>query len=283
MTYANGRRRGGWRAAFVLVVGLGSAAVLPSFAGTGVSSGNGLARPGESRPAVQRLIVTEAVRNGRVPAPLALAVAEVESDFVPRTADVSGAIGVMQLQPAMAESEFGAALETLWDPATNVRLGLRRLTRLHRRYDGDWELALSHFRGGALHREDGRYRPHDYTRAYLHDVMRLWRRYQRDPLVRAWIREAHGAPRFVSGGTAPYFEGQTTRRSTGRHRPYPCERRFQDHRPPLIQWDEPAAPHRPGRQRFNGGGAWTAIGGSASADFRRAGRWVAVTGGGRFR
>ena len=107
----------------------------------------------------------------------------------------------MQILPATAKSEFGASAGTLWDPASNVRLGLR-LTRpvFADRYDGDWELALSHFRGGELPREsNGRYRAHDYTRAYVEQVMRCWRRYQRDrDGAGTWIREARGESRFVA-------------------------------------------------------------------------------------
>ena len=84
-----------------------------------------------------------------------------------------------------------------------MRLGLRRLADLHQRYAGDWELALSHFRGGDLPQVHGRYRAHDFTRAYVDRVMRCWRGYARDRVVRAWVREARGARRFVADDTSP--------------------------------------------------------------------------------
>ena len=81
-----------------------------------------------------------------------------------RTIGYSGTVGVMQLHPDVAKSEFGADADTLRDPATNIRLGLRWLARLHERYDEDWELALSHYRGGELAKDDGRHRAHTLHR-----------------------------------------------------------------------------------------------------------------------
>ena len=208
MQQATARRRGGWCAALVIAIGFGPVSVLPSFAVT--EDDSSVWFDSWDRTEVQRMIVSEAVANGTVPATLALAVADVESDFVSRTIGASGAIGLMQLLPAVVKDEGDAAAmneesvaaEMLWNPVANVRLGLRRLARLHQRYDGDWELALSHFRG-ELPKEAGRDRAHDYTRAYVQRVMRCWRHYQRDRLVRAWIREARGEPRFVMDDADP--------------------------------------------------------------------------------
>lgn len=289
MMQTTDRQRGGRRATHVLAAALGAALVLPSLAAAAIFLPSPAATvPGDGAPAwpgpwsrtdVQRLIVTEAVDNGKVPAALALAVAEVESDFVSRTIGAGGAVGVMQLLPATAKSELGADVAALKDPATNVRFGLRWLARLHERYDGDWELALSHFRSGELAQKDGRYRPHEYTRSYVRRVMRCWRNYERDLLVQAWIRDANGAPRFVAGGwdshqwqhahmSHPYHHHH---RERFRAAHYPC--------------DEPAAWHEPAPRRFNGGGRWTAIEGTPSVRYRYEGPWIPVTGagGGRFR
>ena len=283
MTQTTDSRRGGWRAALLLAAGLGPAFVLPSFAATG--GGNPVWTGPGSRAAVQRLIVSEAVGNGAVPAPLALAVAQVESDFVPRTVGASGAVGLMQLLPATAENEFGIAADALWEPATNVRLGLRRLANLHQRHGGDWELALSHFRGGELRKEEGRYRPHDYTRAYVERVMRGWRRYQRDPLVRAWIREANGVPRFAVDEAPHRFEARTGHRTGPGYWGDAYDPRPRDHGRDrrADRCREAAPPSWPGRHRFNGGGRWTPIEGAPASGFHRGSPWVAVTGGRRFR
>ncbi len=289
MQQAIHRRRGARHAALVLALaaGIGAAIVLP--APTAASIFIDPIRLGQQdRTTVQRLVVAEAVSNGTVPVPLALAVVDVESGFVPRTVGSSGAIGLMQILPATAESELGATADTLWDPATNVRLGLRRLAGLHDRYGGDWALALSHYRGGELTQANGRYRAHDFTRAYVERVIRCWRRYQRDRLVRAWIREARGESRFVADD-APRFEdraafgsGSRPWRSAYEPRPLP-DYRYRGRYRLADGCDETAAPSEPRRHRFSGAGRWLVIEGGPAPRFRRGGRWVAVTGGTRFR
>ena len=290
------RWRGVRRAALTLLVGLGAGAVVfPPEAGAAVH-----VHPAgaviENRGAVQRLVVAEAVRNGAVPAPLALAVVEVESGFVARTVGASGAIGLMQILPATAEREFAADADALREPVTNLRMGLGLLARLHSRYGGDWELALSHFRGGELRREAGRHVAHGYTLGYVERVMHGWRRYQRDPLVRAWIREARGAPRFAAAEPPPRFEERAAwarpaiRRESGTGSAHPRHRHLHGPGHRLAEpCDETHPPRRPAGRRFGrsgpgGGGRWTAIEGAPSPAHRfRAGRWVAITGGPRFR
>ena len=300
MIQTTGKQRGGRRATYVLSAALGAALVLPSLASANIvlpsapaaATGEaGPTWPGPwSRTEVQRLIVTEAVGNGTVPAPLALAVADVASDFVPRSVGYAGTVGVMQLHPDVAKSEFGADVDALRDPATNIRLGLRWLALLHERYDGDWELALSHYRGGELAKVDGRHRGHEFTHAYVRRVMRCWRRYQRDLLVRAWIREANGGPRFVSGGVHPRFEARTAGNHSASHRQHVYERYPHDYdlgRFPLVdrRCDDTVRTHWPARFRFSDGGGWSAIEGTPPVRYHRGGRWVPVTGdgSGRFR
>ena len=274
----------GWRAALILAAGFGPALAFSSFASTGE-----LPVPLQTRPEIQRLVVNEAVANGTVPAPLALAVAEVSSDFVPRTVGTSGAMGIMQLDPEVAQSEFGITAESLWDPATNVRLGLQYLSRLHSRYYGDWELALSHFRGGPLLWMNGTYVPQDFTLEWSQRVMRHWRFYQREPLVRAWTREARGGgSRFRWYETPRYHEPGAPYHHTYVRWPCVCERCWNSR----SQWqrtrhcDDPVVelPRPGGRHRFNGSGIrWTAIEAGGWSPGYRSGPWVAITGGPRFK
>ena len=286
MTHAYDGRRRGWTAAMILAAGLCPALLYPSPADAGVSVHSA---PTHTRPEIQRLVVNEAITTGTVPAPLALAVAEVSSDFVPRTIGASGAIGVMQLDPEVAASELGSAADALWDPATNVRLGLRYLARLHGRYYGSWELALSHYRGGPLHWTDDGYVPHEYTRDWLQRVMYHWRFYQREPLVRAWIREARGGgSRFSWGGAPRYLEPRIPYRHTYVRWPCACERCW-EHRNPQQRArhcdDAIAEPARPAKRiRFNGGRVrWAAPDGGGRSVGYRPGPWVAITGGTRFK
>ena len=150
-----------------------------------------------SGPVMQRLLVDEARATGVVPAALALAVAKEASDFNHHVASATGEIGVMQIAPVVAASEYGVSADELWDPVTNVRVGLQYLSHLHWLYRGDWELALSHYRGGPLHWHAGRYWAHDYTRAYVDRVTRWWRRYRWDPMIRFPIRRGNKAGPFA--------------------------------------------------------------------------------------
>lgn len=301
MQKATGRRHSGWRAVLLIAIGFGPVAVPPSFA---VTEDDRSASFGSwDRTEVKRMIVSEAIAIDTVPATLALAIVDVESNFVSRTVGASGAVGLMQLLPAVVKSESSAAAESqesvaaemLRDPVANVRLGLRRLARLHQRHDGDWELALSHFRGGELPKEEGRYRAHDYTRAYVQRVMRCWRHYQRDRLVRAWIREARGAPRFVMDDAEPWPRPWSAF-GTGpvpRHWIYTARSAYDRQ---LAWFSRHGGEHRPAEgcdiqalrcwspHRFDDSGWWTTLYRAPSSGLRsHGGQWVAVTGDTRFR
>lgn len=132
-----------------------------------------------TRDQVRDLVAREAARNPTVPTSLALAVARVESNFKPDALSSAGARGVMQIMPATARGEFGVDPERLWQPRTNVRLGIRYLAQLYKRYDRRWELALSHYNGGTLRGSGGDAVPHAYTRDYVQAVMHFNNRYAR--------------------------------------------------------------------------------------------------------
>jgi len=146
---------------------------------------------------MDRLVLAESLEVPSVPAALALAVAKEASDFDRDLIGAGGSIGVMQLRPATAAREFGVSPNELRDPVTNVRLGLHYLRRLYWRY-GDWELALSHYRGGPLPSRAGRYRPHELTRGFVGRVMRWWWRYERSPMVRDRVSARGPIPRFTN-------------------------------------------------------------------------------------
>jgi hypothetical protein len=147
------------------------------------------AQAGESRKAVHRIVVHEAVRNRSVPPSLALAVARVESNFDPLALSHAGARGVMQIMPSTAWSEFHVRAGALWDARMNAQLGIRYLERLYHQYGGRWDLALSHYNGGSIKRDRrGRLEVHDYTRRYVDKVLRISRRYERDASVAVLVR-----------------------------------------------------------------------------------------------
>ena len=129
-----------------------------------------------TRTDIKEIVIEEAMAT-TVPPSLALAVAKVESDFRARALSSAGARGVMQIMPATAKGEFGVAADELWDARLNVQLGIEFLAQLIRRYDGRWDLALSHYNSGRIKRSGGRAEPLPATRKYVASVLRWERRY----------------------------------------------------------------------------------------------------------
>jgi soluble lytic murein transglycosylase-like protein len=154
---------------------------LLGLAAAALASGCATATPAAVAPAgrgqIMSLVVREANDLGVSPS-LALALAHVESNFDPRALSHKGARGVMQIMPATARGEYGIAPERLWDPRTNVRLGLHFLKRLQHRY-GRTDLALSHYNGGSVAGRPPNARPLPATRTYVAKVQRLQQMYRR--------------------------------------------------------------------------------------------------------
>jgi hypothetical protein len=144
---------------------------------------------GSSQAAVQKILVEEALIDGVVPPTLALAVAQVESNFDASALSHAGARGVMQIMPATAQGEFGVSADRLYDPRLNARLGVAFLHKLYVAYGRRWDLALSHYNGGSLTRVGGQWRPHGYTSGYVQKVMRYWNAYQRARWVGVLVAE----------------------------------------------------------------------------------------------
>ncbi|MFK7866471.1 MAG: lytic transglycosylase domain-containing protein [Alphaproteobacteria bacterium] len=124
-----------------------------------------------SKAEIQAIIVQEANQNKVVPPALALGVAQIESNFNPKALSSAGARGVMQIMPATARGEFNVSADVLYDPLTNIRIGILYLERLYRQYNQNWEHALSHYNGGTLKRKNGRHVAHSYTAGYVQKVM----------------------------------------------------------------------------------------------------------------
>ena len=97
-----------------------------------------------TRQQIKRMVVEEALLTN-VPPSLALAVAKTESNFRGNALSSAGARGVMQIMPRTARGEFGVAADELWNPRLNIQLGIDYLESLIRRYNGRWDLALSHY------------------------------------------------------------------------------------------------------------------------------------------
>ncbi len=90
-------------------------------------------------------IITEAARMYHLDPRMIKAVMETESAFNATVVSPVGALGLMQLMPAVAE-ELGAT-DPL-DPRQNIMAGARYLRQLLDAHDGDVRLALASYNAG---------------------------------------------------------------------------------------------------------------------------------------
>ena len=108
-------------------VGVAVAALAPTSRGQGVRENGTIS----GSAAIDRMIEQAAAENG-VPRELAFAVVHVESRYNPK-AKGAGVYGLSQIMPATARSlGFSGPVEALYDPATNLRYGMKYLK-------GAWE------------------------------------------------------------------------------------------------------------------------------------------------
>jgi len=98
---------------------------------------------------------------------------EMESRFDSEAISRAGAMGLMQLMPAVAR-EYGVA--DPFDPWDNLDAGIRYLRKLLVRYDGDLERTLAAYNAGpgAVDRYDG-IPPYTETRDYVRRVLYRYR------------------------------------------------------------------------------------------------------------
>ena len=134
--------------------------------------------PNEKRFAA--LIEQNAKANAVDPA-LVKAVIAVESAFEPRAVSDKGARGLMQIIPATA-ARYGLAdrrrhsvEDQLFDPATNLRVGVRYLRDLLVLFDDDLPLALAAYNAGeqTVRQYGNRIPPFPETREYVELVQRF--------------------------------------------------------------------------------------------------------------
>ena len=137
----------------------------------------------------QRAVTAAAVKT-TVPPELALAVAQVSREQRLRGEGEPGAVGIMQVLPSLAREELGIRAYGLDDARASAGVSVALLERLNRRYDGRWDLTLSHYRRGPLLRCKEGPVMHDGTLPYVAAVMDWWVRYQKDPAVAALVEEA---------------------------------------------------------------------------------------------
>ncbi len=129
-----------------------------------------LARSGDYDAAIAR-----AAGAAKVQAELLRAVIVVESGFNPRAISRRGAVGLMQLLPSTAR-RYGAF--NAFDPEQNIHAGAHYLADLIARFGKDkLELVLAAYNAGenAVERYGRRIPPYKETRAYVPNVLRMYR------------------------------------------------------------------------------------------------------------
>ena len=159
--------------------------------------GDGQAWDAARWTAGQRAVAAAAIKS-TVPAELALAVAHVGREERLRGNGAPGAVGVMQVRPSLARDELGVRAYGLEDTRANAGVGVTLLERLNRRYDGRWDLTLSHYRRGPLLKCKEGPVMHDDTLKYVAAVMDWWVRYQKDEAVPALLDETRRGGVYVN-------------------------------------------------------------------------------------
>lgn len=94
-------------------------------------------------------LIFEAARRHDINPRLVAAMVRAESAFDPRAVSSKGASGLLQLMPATA-SRFGLAPTGLFDPARNLEAGIRYLSWLRDRFDGNTTLVLAAYNAGEV-------------------------------------------------------------------------------------------------------------------------------------
>lgn len=124
-------------------------------------------------------IITEAASRYGVRPDLVRAIIQVESGFNPVAVSRVGARGLMQLMPRTA-AHLGAS--DLFDPQQNIFAGVKYLSMLLDRFDGNVALAVASYNAGpnAVGRFRGRIPPFRETRGYVKKVQAA---------QAGWIRE----------------------------------------------------------------------------------------------
>ena len=123
-------------------------------------------RPLNKRAALYHTLIEEHSALNLVNADLVRALIQAESAFNPRAVSPKGARGLMQLMPATAAEH---AVADPFNPAENIRAGVKYLKQLLDSYDGKVELALAAYNAGpgAVKKYGGKVPPYRETQNYV--------------------------------------------------------------------------------------------------------------------
>jgi soluble lytic murein transglycosylase-like protein len=106
-------------------------------------------QPGPSFRAAVRALVEQEVRKTGLPADIADAVVQVESNYDPSVIGGVGEIGLMQIRPGTAAMlGFRGSADELAKPETNIHYGIAYLSKAWRLANGDLCRTLMKYRAG---------------------------------------------------------------------------------------------------------------------------------------
>jgi soluble lytic murein transglycosylase-like protein len=117
-------------------------------------------------------LIAEHARLNGVRTDLVRAVMQVESAFNPSARSPKGAMGLMQLMPETARL-YGVS--NPYNPAENVRAGVKYIRALLDRYEGNEELALAAYNAGpgAVDKHGQNVPPYKETRNYVAQINQM--------------------------------------------------------------------------------------------------------------
>lgn len=120
---------------------------------------------------IKKMIQISAQKYGLDPK-LAMAVAQVESNYSPQVVSAAGAVGVMQLMPDTAK---GLGVRNIHDPRENIDGGVAYLKQLLTGFDGNVTKAVAAYNAGAQAvKSYNGVPPYPETRNYVDKVMKAY-------------------------------------------------------------------------------------------------------------
>ena len=123
---------------------------------------------------IDNLIEEYSSKNG-LDSAFVKAVIKQESGFQPKATSFCGAMGLMQLMPATANS---LGVKDAYDPEQNIAGGTKYLKGLLDRFGGDKSLALAAYNAGpnAVAKYNG-IPPYKETQNYVKNIMSMYKQY----------------------------------------------------------------------------------------------------------
>jgi len=123
-------------------------------------------------------IIQHAATRYGVEVTLLRAVIKVESNFNPKAVSATGAIGLMQVQPATAADYGVEQRDALFDPQINVDIGTRHLKRLLKKYKNIHRALTAYNAGEGNEVQFRRTGAFTETRKYTVSVIRYYQQYK---------------------------------------------------------------------------------------------------------